>query len=491
MGLISQILSRFSKSNPVTGGAMTETTQTGFSSLFEQGFWSNAAWKCDPDRKAVYDDIEMMDSNCTVTSQALDTIAEVAIGLEEGFNDRFTVTCENQEAIKVINDCISRLHLRKNCKDIIRKMVKHGNEFREIVIGADYDGQLKIMNLREDMPSYTFYANLDKHGNQDQLYPWVQKASPWFWGKEAKFRPFQLAHWQYGETVRKIGKPMLAPARQNWKRLEMMEDTMALARMLKAYYKMVHHVPVSPRSSPEQQMEIIKQYKDNRDQKEFWNWAQGKQAGLKSPITADTDIFLPEDGSGRAKIDVVDPKNSSLGNLDDVQYSQSKHICRLGVPRRYLNLEGASSSALNQGDGSGKEDEHFSRKIRDVQSCYVDGLSYLINVELLLHGIYPMNGEGSLIYEIQMSRFNTGNAYQKAQAEKTNADALNSFLKVLEMPEELIEEKFLCLTEAQKRKYGKDVKIRKAPNPAMQTGGQAGAPEGQRPGSNISKNKKP
>jgi hypothetical protein len=487
-GLISRVRSIFKRENPDDGLPASRTSQMSPGDMSRDTWLNNSIWKVDAARRAVYQDIENMDDNCEITSQALDTLAEVAIGLEEEFHEAFSVVCDDQRVQTILNALVHRLNLRREAKDIIRKMLKHGNEFREIVVAEDSTGQLKIFRLKEDIPCFQIYPNIDEYGNLDPKYPWIQKASDRPAEKEIKFLPWQLAHWKYGEKVRKLAKPFLQSARRNWKRLQFLEDSMALGRGSRAYMKLIHFVPVLPRQTAKEHEAAIKQYKQNMKTKEFWSWAQGKKASLENPLSVETDYFLPDDGSGRGRIEVVDPKNSNLQNIDDVIYSQSKFICRTGVPRRRLNIEGAKTSSLNQGEGK-DDDKQFVRKVRDIQYAFMEGLSFIFNLELMLHGINPFNKDFMPIYTIEMSKVNAEDEYRKAQAVDTMADAATKWAKLADMPEELMFDKFFKPTEKERQQYLKEFKLRTKPNPAFLTGGSAlnepGTPKGQRPGSDI------
>jgi hypothetical protein len=487
---VGKIVSLFTKSRPADPNpARSNTTETSPGDISTNSLMNTSLWQTSAERKAIFDDIENMDANDEIVSQALDTLAEVATGMDEDSIDGFILNSTNDQVLQILNDLVKRLNLKREAADIIRKMAKHGNEFREVIIGQDITGQLKILKLKKDLPAWQFNPNLDEYSNQNADYPWVQNVGPMLAMPPIKFKPWQLVQWRCGEVRKELATPFLKSARRNWKRLQFQEDTMALARAERAYSKLIHRVPVHERDTADKHDACIQKYKQTMEKKLFNNWALNTRGELQNPHTVSTDFYIPDDGSGRGGIDVVDPKNNNLQNIDDVIYAQSRLISRLGVPRKYLNIEGAKTSSLNQADG-GKEDKHFARKIRGLQMAFIEGLNFIFALELILHRINP--GDTANMFTIFMPSFNTEDDYNKAQAENTLADALTKVSKVLDLPTELITTKYLRLNEYEKRQFAPEIKIRTEPNPALQTTnpnpfGEGGAPAGQRPGSSTTK----
>jgi hypothetical protein len=459
------------------------TTETSPGDLARSGYFSSHLWVTDPDRLATYRDIENMDDNDDIVRQALDTLADTATGFDQDEIESFFVYSDNDRVLEILDNLVRRISLKEQTWDIIRKMVKHGNEFREVVVDMDpMDGRFKIMRLKGDLPCYQFYANLDKFGNQNSTKPWVQKAEMNLAGKLVEFEPWQIIHWHYGRLDKKLAVPFLKSARRNWKRLQIVEDTMALARMIRAYLKLIHKVPIPDNATPEAVDDIIKKYKEKMSVKTFMNWLTGSISSLSNPLTVETDFYLPDDGTGRGDIQAVDPKNANLSNIDDVWYHLGRLICSVGVPRKYLNLSSESSSGLNQGNGD-NEEKHFARKVRGIQTSFKHGLEFLFNVELILHGLDPTAKEND--FKIGMAAVNGDDAYRDAQAENTRADAAKKWSEFYDVPDDFINKRFMRLTPYEQRQYGGEIKRRTEPNPALsKTPDLGGAPSGSRPGSN-------
>lgn len=463
----------------------TDTTEKSASGRAAEGMITSQLWEVDAHRRSIHIDIDDMDNNDEIVSQALDQIADTAVGFEDDEVEGFYLDTENKKVERILTDLFDRTSLRSGTWNIIRRMVKYGNEFLEIVLGDSAEG-FQIVRLKGDIPEHTIYPKLDLQGNQDPNFPWYQRLPRLGAMHSIAFEPWQLGHFHYGEMDRKVSVPVLKSARRNWRRLQHTEDSMALARMNRAYIKLVHHVPVDPSGDSKSHKETIEEYKKNMTTKEWRNFTTGKYGQMEKTLGVNTDYFLPEDGTGQAGIDTIDPKNTNLWKIDDVNYARERLICRLGVPQSYLNLGGQKA-----GKSSGEHEErHFARKIRKIQSAFKDGINFICRVELICHGLDPTDPKNDFV--IGMAEINSEDIYRRAQAENTYATALGTYLKVIDIPPEMVMKKYMRLNERQIRRYKGTIKLRSKPNPALAaTPNDGGRPTGRSPGSNDNNGKTP
>jgi hypothetical protein len=440
-------------------------------------------WNADPDRLSTWLDIENMDANDEIVSEALDVLAEAATGkLDDSTVEAFYFSSENTEVLEILNKMTARLGLKDNATDICRKMIKHGNEFREI-IAAPYQGGWKIVRLKEDLPSWQFISNRDQYGNVDSEFPWFQRTNGLNVDQDSlKFRSWQLAHFHYGEMKNGVAIPKLKSARRNWKRLVTVEDSMAHARIKCAYSKLIHRVPVELKDDPDTQASKIKKYKDLIQKLPFLSWVTGRKETLENPLTVETDFYLPDDGSGRGSIDTIDPKNNQLSAINDVNYALNRLISRMGVTRKYLNIP-EDGGKMNAGAGD-NEEKQFARKVRNIQQSFKSGLRFICFLELILHGKDPMAAENAFI--IGMAEVNSEDKYRDAQTNQTNATAAAEWRDMFDIPEQLYMRKFMRLSDYEIKQFGPLIKQREWTAPTPNDGG---APKGQRPGSSDNNGK--
>jgi Bacteriophage T4-like portal protein (Gp20) len=491
-GLIGKIAGLFkhekaSPQNPADMDKRGLSTETSPGDVSQ--FWDQVAlrWRVDPDRKNTWLDIENMDANDEIVSQALDVLADAATGkLDDSTVESFYFSSDNLQVLKILNEMTDRLGLKEKATDICRKMVKHGNEFREIIV-APYRGSFHVVRLKEDLPAYQFISNRDQFGNVNPDAPWIQREDGTITGRnDIQFKPWQLVHWHYGEMHLGTAIPKLKSARRNWKRLCTVEDSMAQARMNRAYSKLIHRVPVEDSDDDETQGKKVARYKQLIQKKEFLSWATGQKGELENPLTVETDFFLPDDGSGRGGIETIDPKNNQLSDIPDVNYALNRLIARLGVPRKYLSIP-EEGGKMNSSAGD-NEEKQFARQVRNIQMAFRHGLRIICNLELILQEIDPLDPKNTFL--IEMAEVNGDDQYRQAQRNMTNAAAAERFLKMFDMPEEVYLRKFMQLSDYEIKQYGSRIKLRPWPNPAYIGGDPSGSAEkGQKPGSSDNNGK--
>lgn len=488
-GLFKTVTNLFSKPEVQPKIAKNDTTETSIGDFSRMGSISNRMWQTDPERRVVHLDIDNMDDNDGIVAQALDTIADTATGFEDDDVEGFYIKSDNKKVLDVLNAMVDRVHLRSQAWNIIRNMAKYANEFLEPIV-AEVDGQSMIVRIKDGIPEYEIHPNLDKYGNFDAEYPWLQKIEPNLNADPIKFRPWQLIHFHHGPMRRKLAIPALKAARRNWKRLQIIEDLMALARMIRAYVKLIHKVPVDDDDDAEAQAEKIRVYKETMTKKIFSQWMSGNVGQLDQPLSVDTDFYLPDDGSERGGIDAIDAKNANLQNIDDIKYAQGQVLSRLAVPRRYLNIEGANNNTQSDG-GSDHEERHFARKIRAIQSAFKQGITRICYLELLLHGIAPWDKKNA--FTIGMAEINSEDQYRHAQSMNTIATAIKTLYQIMELPKELILSKFLKLSDYERTQYGDKINFRKLEDTGLvgNKGTEAGRPTGRSAGTNDNNGKVP
>lgn len=450
-------------------------------------FFSSHYWYTDPKRKATHADIDNMDDNDELVSQALDTLADTAIGFDKAEIHGFYIHSENENVKKILDAMVYRTNLTHNAWQIIRRMVKYGNEFQEIGYAKNKEGNLEIVSLTGDINEATFEANLSPTtGRVDAAFPWIQKLDTVSGNRVTQFSPFDIVHFSYGEKRKNVAVPILTSARRNWKRLQLIEDLLAFARMVRAYVKFVHKIPVESDDEPSKIRELVDSYKEKISKKKFSDWSTGKSSTIDAPLSVDTDFYIPDDGSGRGGIETIDPKNSQLESIDDVNYHRGRLIARLGVPKKYLNIAEDGDSK----GGSEHEERHFARKVKNIQNQFVLAVTYICTIELILKGLNPRDEANR--FAIGMAPISADDAYRSAQAFNTNATALNSLLQVLELPESYITDKVLGLTDYERTQYKGQIKIRTTPNPVFVNQPDAGGrPTGRSAGSNDNNGKAP
>jgi hypothetical protein len=449
------------------------------------------AWRVHQNRKSIYQDIERMDSEDEIVATALDIIADCSVSYSElaASQRHFKIRAKTDRIQAVLDAMSKRLNLPNEIWYICRDMVKHGNEFREVVVDRQ---AMQVVAFKQTI-SYQIYPKTNARG--DKCPGWTLKTDgDVFTGKEYDLEEWQIVPFIFGTKRGYLSIPPLAPARRNWIRLAKMEDGMAIARLIRAYDKMVHKIPVKPEMSSGEIMARIRMHKDAVTKRRILD-SSGLVTQVDAPLDVQTDFYLPDDGTNRGGIELLSANNAQLGNLNDIIYHREKLLSRLQVPIAYLQITTAQKTHISASASKKADVEiQFARMLRRVQRNLLEGLRRLCDIELMLNGITPSDDA----YEIELTQINTKDLREDAEIELTYAQAAVYFVEAFgSLPPELLADKFMHLNSDQQEmlqkfleKYGD--RVVKARVKTIETNAQpktsplGTAPKDRIPGDNSS-----
>jgi len=404
-------------------------------SAFEDISTALTHWfKVSYERARVHRDMHRMDQDCEVCRFALSAIASRAMGYPDPTVNSFTTIVEAREdgisqddvqtAQRLIEDLIERLKLRPLAWQITRRAVKWGNEFREILYERDGNGRYTEIAGLKPLPEHTIWPNVNDRG--DRLPGYAQRSVQMPVGSgEVTFDEYEIVHFLFGEEDDYRGTPLLTAARKNWKRLNLAEDSTAAARLIRAFMKLVHYIPVNADEPIEKQQQRIDEYKRNITERKVFSEDDISLEVEQYPSTVKTDYFLPSDGSSRGKVEMLDPENAQLQNIKDVEHFLRRLITATTVPFRYFPFEG-STPKLSEGGGQA-EDVNFACTLLMAHQMLQEGYNKLFDIELLLHGIDPRRFR----YVYRMARVNIVNEMRGAQADLAKARTAEVLAKLM------------------------------------------------------------
>jgi len=429
-------------SQPVPSG-VAEPSITGFVDNQSPITSLPNSWKVYMDRKSVYQDLETMDNDDELVSTALDIFANHAFDHLPDAEIRMRFVSKNEAVQKVLNDLDRRLNLRQDIWQIGRDAGLQGNTFREVVVDQK---KMQISRFKQTI-GYQISPKQNEVG--DKLPGWLaQTDSEFYTGGGRELEEWQIIPIIYGSKSGFFAKPPLASARKGYKRLSRMEDGMAVARMTRAYDRLAHHIPVKPNQSKEEILTTIRQYKDNIVRRGVSATTEGDLTRSASPYDVDTDFFLPEDGTGRGRIEVLTSTNNQLGNLNDLNYHREKLLSRLKVPTSYLQIMSTQKTHLKSGSsGGGDVEKEFAKELKQLQSIVRAAIRRLADIELMLHSITPSED----LYDIELVKIETKDRDADAKVMLTYSQAAAYFLEVFgALPPDFVSDRFMLLDNEQK-----------------------------------------
>lgn len=470
-------------------------TDTGKGSVYaDLSAMLTRSFAVDYERTQIHRDIHRMDRDDEIVHFAFTTIASRAMGYPDPTVNSFNITAEDREpasegesvrsetakrAQVIIEDLIDRVGLRPAAWQVVRRGVKWGNEFREILYEKQGDQYKRIAGLKP-LPEHTVWPNTNERG--DRLLGYAQRMENMPRGvNEIRLEEYEIVHFLFGEEDGYLGTPLLACARRNWNRLNLAEDSAAVARLVRAYVKFLHLVPVNKDDPKEKQLETIKRYIDAMTKIPQWTSDIESLTYEKSPSEVKTNFFLPDDGSKRGGITMLDPANSQLQNITDLEYFLRRVITATTVPFRYFPFEG-STPKLSEGGGTA-EDVNFACTLLMCHQMLQEGYNKLFSIELLLQGIDPRQ----LRFVYRMADLNIVDLLRAAQRDLALSRALGELVKVMpglvDRPEVILRE-YTSMSDVSITKLLADDKLTEGAREGLETGGN-GKTRIQLPGTGV------
>jgi hypothetical protein len=433
------------------------------------------------ERSQIHRDIQRMDKTCPIISTSHSIYADRSTGMEDPNLDVFQVAVEpatqsdhpaNQGTVdrsqSEIDALIRRTDLRPELWQVARRTPEFGNEFRENLIDGDEIVELKLL------PEHTMWPLMDARGNRIPGY--VQRLENGI-SDPIAFSELEIIHFKFGELDGFLGTPLFGCARKDWKRLNMSEDVTAIARLESLGARWIYDVPVGTNDPPEKQQAAINAFKANMTQMDYWNQSNNSIEKWETPKGIVRDVFLPNDGSNRGGVTMLDPNNTQLTNLADLEYFLNRLITASRIPKRYFPFEG-STPKLSEGGGT-SEDKHFACALMSLQMSLKQGMTQLFDRQLLLKGIDP----SSVRYVIRMADINTTDQLRRAQTQVAAIKAMQILLaEYPELREELpvMLREFAQMSDASFSTLSK-VKVEPKPEPVVPVADPNPAPDNRTP----------
>jgi hypothetical protein len=191
---------------------------------------------------------------------------------------------------------------------------------------------------------------------------------------------------EYRLTTR-YGVSILEAVRRIYKQLQMVEQSLIIARMTRALKKYLYKVKCGTSSSVKAAAATCLAMRDLLTQ----------QTGLRigerfeqqfSPLSGSEDVFLPEFGE-RGGVEVQELGGEvDVHAIVDVDYLRNKLFGGLTVPKAYLGFEESLPGSLGE-SALLRLDIRYARKIKRIQRMILQGLTRLLQIHLAYKKIDP------------------------------------------------------------------------------------------------------
>lgn len=356
------------------------------------------------ERLARYADYSEMEYTPEIAS-ALDIYADEVTSVDEnGF--MIKIESENDEIKNILETLFfDILNIEFHLHSWVRNLCKYG----DFVLFADVSESNGVLNMLP-IP----INEIEREEGYDSKNPFAVRFR-WLTQGNMILENWQVIHFRLlsNDNFLPYGSSIIEPARRIWRQLILIEDAMLIYRIIRSPERRVFKIEIGNIKS-EEIPTYMGQVQNELKRNKVVNQTTGRVDLRYNPLSVDEDYFLPvRDGKG-SSIETL-PGGQFTGDIEDVQYIQSKLFAALKIPKSYLGYEGdvGSKATLAQ------EDVRFSRTIQRIQKIVLSELTKIAVIHLFMLGY---SNEDLIDYEIKMANPSTIAEQQKLELWRTKLE---------------------------------------------------------------------
>lgn len=187
----------------------------------------------------------------------------------------------------------------------------------------------------------------------------------------------------------RYGVSTVEPARRIYKQLQMVEQSLIIARLHRSQQRYIYKVKTGEASTPKEAAAIMQQMAQTLTQDEGLTLgADGTWDFQYSPIGNSMDIFLPVFGD-RGDVEIITLGGDiNVRGIKDVELLRKIYHGALKVPAAYLGFESDLPSSLGEG-ALYRLSIRYARTVKRVQRAVIQGLTRLAQIHLAYKGLSP------------------------------------------------------------------------------------------------------
>jgi len=279
-------------------------------------------------RGARYRDYDEMDYG--LTSAQLDALVDACTISDDGKQYSFEIEA-GAKYQGVIDRMVERADLKRRIRPILRDFAKYGDQF----VAPVFDEGFNIVAIETPRPHnmiktvddfYRLKRGVEvRRGIDDKVIrlPWAFRMVNDAGIPVAGWFPWEMRHLRWDEVKQEHLSPTIysttsyfEPTRKAWRKLQMIEEGMVIARLVRAYLRNYHYIDVTGKDK-EQAEEAVKQYMQKLGRRKIEGGSYEKH-----PLEVDEDIFRAiryrQDTLGQelkpllGRIDTIDPESWPL-----------------------------------------------------------------------------------------------------------------------------------------------------------------------------------
>ncbi len=366
------------------------------------------------DRHSIYKDVEEMDQD-DIISSALDLLAEDATQVDINTGKTLWVESKNPEIQRIATDLLRDLETEDEIFAITREVAKYGDSFSALLQEKKEDntpGGIVKLQWRDPKMMWRHEDDLGRLLG----FSFGEVACD---DKESLSPPWAYVHFRLLGRDRgsKYGTSVIFPVRRLYRKLSMMEQSLAIYRMKRAPDRWIFKIRGLDQLSPDERLETFNRIKQQFRKKMLIDPETGTVRSDIDVYSLDDDLFLDEEAISVEKMD----GSSNVGGVLDVDYFRKRLYGGLKIPPDYLGFSEARGGWAAHSPLS-YQDIQLARQIRRIQRAVIVGYIRIIQIHLVWCGIDPLLERNE--FTVHMSPVSFLDELQRAQLLQTKATTL-------------------------------------------------------------------
>lgn len=329
-------------------------------------------------RMRMYGDYELMDTDAIIAS-ALDIYAD-SVTVKDANNQMLTIHTQDAQIKKILyNLFYDILNIDFNLWPWTRELCKYGDYFLYLEIQEEY-GVTNVIPIHPSIIQREENSSPNKIGefryrcisNDENSIP------------KDEISQYEMAHFRLLSDTKYLpyGKSAIEPARKEYKKLSLFEDAMLLQRIMRAPERRIYKIDIG-NIAPEEVDGYVRDFINSVKKVPYIDQTTGDynlKFNLQNMLE---DFYLPVRGSDSGtSIDTLAGLNSQNYN-DDVEYSKSKVLAALKIPKAWLGYDESIDGKAN----TAGLDIRFASTIERIQKVVASELYKIAVIHLVTQGI--------------------------------------------------------------------------------------------------------
>ncbi len=270
---------------------------------------------------------------------------------------------------------------------LIRQIAKYG-EWWEFIVAEQGKGVTRLIPYH---PA-TITRIHDEYGRLKGFTPY-QTEDASYWGGQAYkakdeqllTKPWDFLHFRrLGRSHGRVyGTSVLYGARRIWRQVQMMEDKLALMRLLRLPNRYKHVVDVTGLPSIDADRKLEK-YRQSIKRDFRFDTAQRDFASVYNLLSEHEDLFIQIRDNDKTDVEVLSGVQG-LDDLRDFEMFLNRMFGALRAPPAYFGFEGTA----NYERSPSQQDLRFARQAAALQRVFLSEVAKLIMIHMIYKGMDP------------------------------------------------------------------------------------------------------